>query len=108
VVVRRAIQIPFPYLEFAGLGDPRVVGGKSQGRLTLRESQTTTQTVTEVAAWTSSDPAIATVDRGLVATLIDVERAGYGDGQNLMQAQASVTLDRYRESPQPQMASGFS
>jgi hypothetical protein len=66
LVVRRPNQLPFPYLEFSTLGDPRTIGAGSQGRLMLRESQAASQTVTDLATWTSSASDIATVDRGLV------------------------------------------
>ena len=54
-----------PYLDLSP-GDPFTVGAAAQARATLINSNAPSQTVTDFAAWTSSDPAVATVERGLV------------------------------------------
>jgi hypothetical protein len=67
-VTRRDRQL-YPYLTFGFPDPPRMIGKSSQAALRMQQSATQWLAVTEPATWTSSDPAVATVERGLVTAV---------------------------------------
>jgi hypothetical protein len=58
----------FPFVAVT-TADPQVIGRQARSTATLRQSATASQVVTEAATWLSSDPTVATVDRGLITAV---------------------------------------
>jgi hypothetical protein len=66
--VIRPDRQPYPYLSISA-GAPRTLGEASQAVARVQQSATVSQVVTDFATWASSNPGVATVNRGLVTAV---------------------------------------
>ena len=68
ISVIRPDRQSFPNLGITPVS-PRVMGGSARSVLRWNQSAATSDTVTELATWSSSDTRVVTVDRGLISAV---------------------------------------